>query len=76
MARDWNAVYNVLAKQERDTFQAKQEAFARLMRVFAESGAPSEEDLQAAERADDLHSQATGQIDDFIDEWRKSQGST
>ena len=77
MARDWDAEFEVLAKWEGDTFQAKHEAFARLIRVFAESGAPSIEDLQAAERADELNGEAARQVKDFIDyflEWRKSQG--
>ena len=74
MPRDWDGEWGQLSHAQDEALQARREAYACLFQVFSRSGAPSDEELGAAEDENERVDQAQRIIDAFLDDWRRSQG--
>ena len=72
MARDWDAEWHPLIEAERTAFQEMLDAQGPVTAIFARTGAPDMDLLDAAEVARDRWKMASAAVDKFIADFRAS----
>ncbi len=72
MARDWNAEWQQIDREQKEALDAYMEAMAAVTKAFAENGSPTEDVLDEADEADQRVKDARVEVEKFLNAWRVS----